>query len=49
MWDCGVTPTHVIEHGVVVPKGVRYNGELERGIVVVNHLVHRGRRLRRNL
>lgn len=45
MWDCGVTPTRVIEHGVVVPEGVRYSGELERGIVVVNHLAQRGRRL----
>ncbi|MBB5447679.1 hypothetical protein HDG38_006324 [Paraburkholderia sp. WSM4177] len=38
MWDSGVTPTRVIEHGVVVPDGVRYNGELQRGIVVVNHI-----------
>jgi len=30
---------------VVVPEGVRYSGELERGIVVVNHLAQRGRRL----
>ncbi|CAH2798962.1 MAG: Glycosyltransferase [uncultured Paraburkholderia sp.] len=45
MWDCGRTPTHVIEHGVVMPEGVRYSGELERGIVVVNHLAQRGRRL----
>jgi hypothetical protein len=45
MWDCGVTPTRVIEHGVVVPEGVHYSGGLERGIVVVNHLAQRGRRL----
>jgi glycosyltransferase involved in cell wall biosynthesis len=45
MWDSGATPTRVIEHGVVVPQGVRYSGELERGIVVVNHLAQRGRRL----
>jgi len=45
MWDSGVTPTRVIEHGVVVPEGVRYSGELQRGIVVVNHLEQRGRRL----
>ena len=38
-------PTRVIEHGVVVPKGVRYTGELERGIVVINNLATRGRRL----
>jgi hypothetical protein len=45
MWDNGRTPTLVIEHGVMVPDGVRYTGELERGIVVVNGLAARGRRL----
>jgi hypothetical protein len=45
MWDCGNTPTRVIEHGVVVPEGVRYGGELARGVVVVNNLASRGRRL----
>jgi hypothetical protein len=45
MWDSGRTPTTVIEHGVVVPEGVRYSGEMERGIVVINHLAQRGRRL----
>lgn len=45
MWDSGATPTRVIEHGVVVPEGVRYTGEKERGIVVINHLRQRGRRL----
>jgi hypothetical protein len=45
MWDNGRTPTRVIEHGVLVPEGVRYTGELNRGIVVVNGLKRRGRRL----
>src|SRR5215212_1389726 len=45
MWDAGRTPTRVIEHGVMVPEHVRYSGELDRGIVVVNHLARRGRRL----
>ncbi len=45
MWDSGRTPTRVIEHGVAVPDGVRYSGELERGIVVVNNLGRRGRRV----
>jgi len=45
MWDCGKAPTRVIEHGVLVPEGVRYTGELERGIVVINNLATRGRRL----
>lgn len=45
MFDSGRSPTRVIEHGVVVPDGVRWSGELDRGIVVVNHLARRGRRL----
>jgi glycosyltransferase involved in cell wall biosynthesis len=45
MWDCGRTPTCVIEHGVLLPPGVRYTGERERGLVVVNNLRRRGRRL----
>lgn len=45
MWDSGRTPARVIEHGVLVPEGVRYTGEIPRGLVVVNHLRTRGRRL----
>ena len=45
MWDSGRTPTRVIEHGVIAPDGVRYRGELPRGLVIVNHLGRRGRRL----
>ena len=45
MWDSGRTPTRVIEHGVIVPEGIGYTGELERGITVINHLARRGRRL----
>ena len=45
MWDCGASPTTVIEHGVVIPEGVRYEGGLERGVVVVNDLDRRGRRV----
>jgi len=45
MWDSGRTPVRVIEHGVFVPEDARYTGELARGIVVVNHLRRRGRRL----
>jgi hypothetical protein len=45
MWDCGRSATRVIEHGVRVPDDARYTGELERGIVVVNGLARRGRRL----
>lgn len=45
MWDSGRTPTRVIEHGVPEAQGVRYSGERARGLVVVNHLARRGRRL----
>ena len=45
MWDSGSTPVRVIEHGVIAPRDVAYRGELERGIVVINHLGKRGRRL----
>lgn len=44
MWDSNRTPTKVIEHGVMVPD-VHYTGELERGLVIVNGLRSRGRRL----
>jgi glycosyltransferase involved in cell wall biosynthesis len=45
MWDCGRTPTVVVEHGVVVPAGVEATWELDRGVVVANDLGRRGRRL----
>lgn len=45
MWDCGRTPTRVIEHGVLIPRDVHYSGDVNRGLVVVNHLKQRGRRL----
>jgi glycosyltransferase involved in cell wall biosynthesis len=41
-WNCGSTPTRVVEHGVVDP-GPRYTGELERTVVVINDAVRRGR------
>jgi hypothetical protein len=45
MWDNGRTPTRVIEHGVLVPDGVAYRGDLARGLVITNHLDRRGRRM----
>ncbi|MEN3277852.1 MAG: hypothetical protein V7631_3642 [Massilia sp.] len=45
MWDNRRTPTRVIEHGVLIPEGVRYLGTLDRGLVVSNHLGRRGRRM----
>lgn len=44
MWDNGVVPTKVIDHGVVVPR-ISYTGEKARGIVVINNIEPRGRRL----
>jgi hypothetical protein len=41
-WDCGGTPTRVIEHGIVDP-GYRYGGELAGAAVVINEAVRRGR------
>jgi hypothetical protein len=43
MWDNNRTPTMVIPHGVVVPPDLRWDGELERGIAVVNGIERRGR------
>ncbi len=45
MWDNGRTPTKVIEHGVRIPENVAYTGEIERGLVVVNGLMKRSRRV----
>ena len=45
MWDNGITPTRTIEHGVKPLAELAWTGELERGLVVVNHLLQRGRRL----
>jgi glycosyltransferase involved in cell wall biosynthesis len=45
MWDNGRTPTRVVEHGVAEPAGVRYRGDKPSGLVVVNNLARRGRRL----
>jgi hypothetical protein len=41
-WDCGRTPTRVVEHGIVDP-GERYSGELPAAAVVVNEPARRGR------
>lgn len=45
MWNGRRTPTRVIEHGVLVPGHCSYTGEREKGLVIVNHLQRRGRRL----
>jgi glycosyltransferase involved in cell wall biosynthesis len=41
-WDCGGSPTRVIEHGIADP-GLRYRGDLERLAFVVNEPVRRWR------
>lgn len=41
-WDCGTTPTTVIEHGVVDP-GYRYTGEIPHAAVAINEARRRGR------
>jgi hypothetical protein len=44
MWDSGNVPTRVIDHGVIAPQAA-YTGEMEKGLVVINHIARRGRRL----
>ncbi|CAN0627890.1 Transferase [Burkholderia multivorans] len=43
MWDSGITPTRVIEHGVMIPDDVAYRGTLPKGVTVVSRLARRGR------
>lgn len=45
MWDCGDSPTVTIDHGVCIPSGVCYSGDIARGLVIVNNMASRGRRL----
>jgi len=45
MWNSGHVPVRVIEHGVRLLRDVRWHGELARGLVAVNHIDRRGRRL----
>jgi len=44
MWQ-NEGPTTVIEHGVTIPSAIKYSGQIEKGLVVVNNLHSRGRRL----
>lgn len=43
MWDCGRTPTAVVEHSVAIDPAVRYRGHLEKGAVVINGMQDRPR------
>src|SRR5581483_683532 len=43
MWDNGQTPTLVIEHSVFLDPALRYQGDLARGLTVVNCIQRRPR------
>lgn len=45
MWDNGQVPYRVVEHGVRLLSQPPWTGELEQGLVVVNNIGKRGRRL----
>jgi ADP-heptose:LPS heptosyltransferase len=46
MWDSRRTPTCVIEHGIPPPPpGLGHTGDLAKGLVVINDLPRRGRRV----
>jgi hypothetical protein len=45
MWDAGGLPVRVVEHGVRPLAELPWTGERPCGLVVVNHLLQRGRRL----
>jgi glycosyltransferase involved in cell wall biosynthesis len=45
MWDNGVTPVRVVEHGVKPLVELPWHGTRGSGLVVVNNLLKRGRRL----
>jgi ADP-heptose:LPS heptosyltransferase/glycosyltransferase involved in cell wall biosynthesis len=45
MWDSGRTQTCVIEHGIPSHHDLGYTGDLARGLVVVNDMPRRGRRV----
>lgn len=45
MWDARRTPVRVVEHGVLPLAEARHTGERAQGIVVVNNIDRRGRRL----
>lgn len=45
MWDSGRTPTRVIEHGVKLLGDARYSGHRPAGLVAINDIDTRGRRM----
>jgi glycosyltransferase involved in cell wall biosynthesis len=45
MWDNGPSPVRVVEHGVLPLAEHTWTGEIPQGLVVVNNIARRGRRL----
>lgn len=45
MWDSGRSTVRVVEHGVRIPEGVRFSGDIPAGVTAINELHRRGRRL----
>ncbi|MFC5605253.1 glycosyltransferase family 4 protein [Variovorax soli] len=45
MWDSGRCPVRVIEHGVKLVTQSWYHGDIARGLVVINDIGTRGRRV----
>lgn len=45
MWDNGRVPVRVVEHGVKLLSEPPWTGEMAQGLVVVNNIQRRGRRL----
>ena len=45
MWDNGDVPVRVVEHGVLPLNEQRWSGDIPQGLVVVNNIARRGRRL----
>ena len=45
MWNSPGVDSVVIDHGVQVPRTIRYTGEIPSGIAAVNNIATRGRRL----
>jgi hypothetical protein len=44
MWDNNSVPSTVIDHGITY-SSVNYSGDIKRGLVIINNLKERGRRL----
>jgi hypothetical protein len=45
MWNNGALPVRVVEHGIQPLSEPAWTGEIEQGLVVVNNILRRGRRL----